>query len=168
MNAILTGLGAFAVFALLHMALLRRGDALRSVSAIFALSMCVHVLAVAAEALLAVRPNYWSSAGVYWFLLMFWVYCYGTAYKSLSVRMLVRVSQEQPVAAQTLVADTAEGDFAERMNTLREMGLAEESGSRWRLTEAGAASAQRLKVVQRALGVCGSSLYGWEETKGPE
>lgn len=168
MSALLAGLLSFMAFALLHMALLRLGDALRRISAIFALAMGVHVAGTVATALLLQRPNYWPGAGVYWFLLMFWVYAYGTAYKSLSVRMLVRVARHAPVAAASLLGDTGEADFAARMDSLREMGLAQEAGGLWRLTPEGAKSAARLKAVQRALHVSGSSLYGWEEAQGPE
>ncbi|MHC1753284.1 hypothetical protein [Humidesulfovibrio sp.] len=162
MNDLLIGLAGFAAFAGLHMLLLRRSEVLDSVVNIFLLGLSMHVLVTACVALLLPEPqNYWPGAGVYWFLLMFWVYAYGTAAKSLTVRMLVRVAKEAPVAEAALAEAGGQDDFGARLQVLREMGYAEESGGSWRLTLGGQAVAKRLRAMQRTLRVSGSSLYDW-------
>jgi hypothetical protein len=162
MSDLWVGLAAFAAFAALHMLLLRRGDALNRVANIFLLGMGVHVLATVAGALLPGPHSYWAAAGVYWFLLMFWVYAYGTAAKSLTVRMLVRVAREAPVAESALTAPGGADDFGARMQSLRDRGYAEETGAIWGLTAEGRAVAARLRAVQGALRMSGSSLYDWD------
>jgi len=161
MSDLLLGLAGFGCFALLHMLLLRRGDALNRVANIFLLGMGVHVLATVAGALLPGPHNYWAAAGVYWFLLMFWVYAYGTAAKSLTVRMLVRVAREAPAAESTLTTPGGADDFGARMQSLQGMGYAEETEGIWALTAKGRAVAGRLRAVQGALKMSGSSLYDW-------
>lgn len=163
MDSMLYGVAAFLLFGMLHFILLRLFSAARRVGCIFLLGMSIHLMSVALPMSLDMVPlQYWQLSGTYWFLLMFWTYCYGAAEKSLTVRMLVSVARQGLAVENDLVMIGQRDNITQRLNGLAESDLVERAGNRWRTTVRGKNLARRIFSIQKRLCVSGSSLYQLE------
>jgi hypothetical protein len=158
----LAGVAMFVVVAPLMQGLARRGAWRVSPVVVLAIAAILAHLASIWVGLAQVRPfQYWNAAAIFGFGVMTYVFAFGAVYKSVSLRLLLDLT-ERPGNAMKLsaiVGDRIPEIVRERIDVLIDSGLVARDDGMFVTTSAGHQIATRLRLARRMLAIGSTGLY---------
>ncbi len=162
MNALLVGLGCFALHAVVTVVWLRLPGRTSLVGRHAISALTTHILGITLAALLLHEPfAYWPAAAVSGFGAVCWLFAFCAVYKSVSLRILTELARrpENSLPFETITREYVGPEFDARVSLLVETGCAEETEAGYAATRTGATATRRLESVQRVWGIGQSGLY---------
>lgn len=123
---------------------------------VLATAAVVYVAAAAVFMLLGQVVGFWAYSTTYWFLVLCFLMAFGAIYKSLSLRILLDLTEKSELtgSADELAQRYIFGSsFEDRLGIAVDGGLAARSADGLSLTSRGRALASRVRAAQRAFGI---------------
>jgi hypothetical protein len=123
---------------------------------VLATGAIVYVAAALVFVLLGQIVGLWAYSTTYWFLVLCFLMAFGAIYKSLSLRMLLRLLDDpgRTASVRALAEDYVLGEsFADRLRVATESGLVSATGVGYQLTSRGTSLARRVRTVQLWFGI---------------
>ena len=169
LTALLVGAACAMTHTALTLVLLRLPGRVSPVGRHALSAVATHAAGITAGGLFLGPLPYWPVAAVSGFAAVVWLFAFSAVYKSVSLRILAQLAREPGGALplDTVTADYVLPEFEARVSVLVAMGCAVASGTGYALTAKGAATARRVRAVQRLYGIDRSGLYGGAEPAVP-
>ena len=124
-------------------------------------SLTVHAASIGSAIACGAQFTYWHGAAFYWFCVIVFLFVYSAVYKSVSLRVLLRLSQPNgnSVTFDEISRQLIRPRFEERATILVEAGHVEFRQGHFEVTEKGRGMAARFRRVRRLLGIENAGLY---------
>ena len=169
--ALLVGAAAFSGHVFLTLILLRLPGRLSPVVRHAGSAATTHVAGAILGGLVVEPFPYWPFAAVTGFGAVVWLFAFSAVYKSVSLRILSQLARTpgNAIPLPEVTSRYVVPEFEARVAVLEQMGCAEVVEKGHGLTPKGAATARRIRAVQRLCGIERSGLYGDQSrpTSGP-
>lgn len=153
---ILQGLFGFALYLVAVALSLRIAPRVGPALLVIAVTFPIWLVALTALLSMGMRANFWTYTTSYWFFALCFLMAFGAVYKSISLRILLDLSQKPGRSdsySSVLARYIVEESYQNRLIVIQDKRLATRTGNGFVLTQRGRRVVRLIRAVQHVFGI---------------